>query len=65
VLGQNLKIVHRMYAKKAQRQLPSLEEYEAATREAKEGGKIVMLAQETETPKLAGPDNEKIRGSSS
>jgi integrase len=31
VLGQNSKAVHRAYAKKARKQLPSLEEYEAAS----------------------------------
>ncbi|HWQ92269.1 MAG TPA: hypothetical protein VN673_11400 [Clostridia bacterium] len=53
VLGQNSKIVHRVYAKKAQRQLPSLEEYEEATRAAKESGKIVVLERENEKPKVA------------
>jgi hypothetical protein len=32
VLGQNSKIVHRVYARKAQKELPCLEEYEQATR---------------------------------
>lgn len=45
-LGQNSKIVHRAYAKKAQGQLPSLEDYEAA----KKSGKIVFLKPENETP---------------
>jgi len=53
VLGQNSKMVHRAYAKKAQKQLPSLEEYEEATRKAKESGKIVVLEPETEVPKVA------------
>jgi len=53
VLGQNSKMVHRAYAKKAQKQLPSLEEYEEATRRAKESGKIVVLEPETEVPKVA------------
>ena len=53
VLGQNSKIVHRVYAKKAQKQLPSLEEYEEATRKAKESGKILVLELETEIPKVA------------
>jgi formylglycine-generating enzyme required for sulfatase activity len=53
VLGQNSKIVHRAYAKKAQKELPSLEEYEEAARQAKESGKIVVLKPETEVPKVA------------
>ncbi len=53
VLGQNSKIVHRVYAKKAQKQLPSLEEYEEATLTAKESGKIVVLECEKEKPKVA------------
>jgi hypothetical protein len=46
VLGQNSKIVHRAYAKKAQGELPSLEDYEAA----KKSGKIVVLRPESERP---------------
>lgn len=53
VLGQNSKAVHRAYAKKARKQLPSLEEYEAASREADESGKILMLTPEAEVPKVA------------
>jgi integrase len=53
VLGQNSKMVHRAYAKKAQRQLPSLEEYEEATRRAEKSGKILTLEMETEIPKVA------------
>lgn len=53
VLGQNSKAVHRAYAKKARKQLPSLEEYEEATRQAEESGKILMLQTETEVPKVA------------
>jgi integrase len=53
VLGQNSKIVHRVYAKKAQKQLPSLEDYEEATLKAKQSGKIVVLEHETEVPKMA------------
>lgn len=53
VLGQNSKAVHRAYAKKARKQLPSLEEYEEATRKAEESGKILMLQTETEVPKVA------------
>ncbi len=49
-LGQNSKAVHRAYAKKAQGQLPSLEDYEEANRKAKENGKIVMLRPEAEFP---------------
>ena len=52
VLGQNSKIVHRVYAKKAQKQLPSLEEYEEAMEEAKKRGKVVVLEYESEVPKL-------------
>lgn len=52
-LGQNSKIVHRAYAKKAQGQLPSLEEYEEANRKAKEAGKILILQPETEVPRVA------------
>jgi integrase len=53
VLGQNSKAVHRAYAKKAQKQLPSLEEYEEATRQAEASGKILMLRTENEIPKVA------------
>jgi integrase len=53
VLGQNSKIVHRVYAKKAQKELPSLEEYEDAARKAKESGRIVVLEPEAEVPKVA------------
>lgn len=53
VLGQNSKMVHRAYAKKAQGQLPSLEDYEEAHRKAKEDGKILVLQHETQTPKVA------------
>jgi integrase len=52
-LGQNSKIIHRAYAKKAQGQLPSLEEYEEAHRKAKEDGKILVLQHEAEVPKVA------------
>ena len=52
-LGQNSKMVHRAYAKKAQKELPSLEEYEEAQRKAQENGKIVVLEHETEVPKVA------------
>ena len=52
-LGQNSKIVHRAYAKKAQGTLPSLEDYEEAQRKAEESGKIVTLDQQTEEPKVA------------
>jgi hypothetical protein len=45
-LGQASKIVHRVYAKKAQGELPSLEDHE----EAKRSGKILVLKPETETP---------------
>ena len=50
VMGQNSKIVHRAYAKKAQGELPSLEVYEEARRKAKAEGKIVVLRPETERP---------------
>jgi len=53
VLGQNSKIVHRAYAKKAQGELPSLELYEEANRKAKESGKILVLQHEAEVPKVA------------
>lgn len=53
VLGQNSKAVHRAYAKKAQKQLPSLEDYEAASQQAEESGKILMLKPEAEVPKVA------------
>jgi integrase len=49
-LGQNSKMVHRAYARKAQGQLPSLEAYE----EAMNNGKIVVLRQEAGTPALLG-----------
>lgn len=52
-LGQNSKIVHRAYAKKAQGELPSLEEYEEANRKARESGKILVLKHEAEVPKVA------------
>lgn len=53
VLGQHSKIVQRVYAKNAQGELPSLEEYEEANRKAKAEGKIVVLQHETEVPKVA------------
>ncbi len=53
VLGQNSKMVHRAYAKKARKELPSLEEYEAVNREAEAKGRIVVLQHETEVPKVA------------
>ena len=53
VLGQNSKMVHRAYAKKAQGHLPSLEDYEEANRNAKENGKILVLQHEAEVPKVA------------
>lgn len=52
-LGQNSKMVHRAYAKKAQAQLPSLEEYEEAKRQAEASGKILVLEHEAEVPKVA------------
>jgi integrase len=52
-LGQNSRIVHRAYAKKAQKELPSLEEYEAANREAEQKGKILILKHESEVPNVA------------
>jgi integrase len=45
-LGQNSKIVHRAYARKAQGQLPSLEDYEDIVT----AGRIVVLQSETEAP---------------
>ncbi len=53
VLGQSSKIVHRVYAKKAQKQLPSLEEYEEAMLAAKKQGKVVVLEHEAEVPRVA------------
>jgi integrase len=53
VLGQNSKAVHRAYAKKARKQLPSLEEYEAASQKAEAEGKILVIAHEAEVPKAA------------
>jgi len=52
-MGQNSKIIHRAYAKKAQAQLPSLEEYELAVCEAQKNGKILTLKNESEVPKVA------------
>lgn len=52
-LGQNSKIVHRAYAKKAQGMLPSLEDYEEAHRKAEQNGKILVLEQPAEAPKVA------------
>ncbi len=46
-MGQNSKIVHRAYAKKAQGELPSLEVYE----EAKRKEQILVLKHETELPR--------------
>jgi hypothetical protein len=53
VLGQNSKMVHRAYAKKAQGQFPSLEDCEEANRNVKENGKILVLQHEAEVPKVA------------
>jgi len=53
VLGQNSKMVHRAYAKKAQGQLPSLEDYEDANHRAQQSGKILVLDHEAEVPKVA------------
>lgn len=53
VLGQNSKMVHRAYAKKARKELPPLEDYEAAQKEAGKSGKILILKHETEVPKVA------------
>jgi integrase len=53
VLGQNSKMVHRAYAKKAQGELPSLEEYEEANRKARKEGRIIVISRETEVPKVA------------
>jgi integrase len=52
-LGQNSKIIARFYAKKAQGEIPSLEEYEEANRKAKAEGKILVLQHEAEVPKVA------------
>jgi len=61
-LGQNSKIVHRAYAKKAQGQLPSLQEYEAANAAAKENGKILVLKHEAEVPVAASRKPEQAHG---
>jgi integrase len=53
VLGQNSKMVHRAYAKKAQGQFPSLEDCEEANRNVKENGKILVLQHKAEVPKVA------------
>lgn len=47
-MGQNSKMVHRAYARKAQGQLPSLEDYEVA----RKSGKILFLKPEAEVPNL-------------
>ena len=47
-LGQNSKIVHRAYARKAQGQLPSLEDYENVLR----SGENVVLKSETGSPAI-------------
>jgi len=52
-LGQGSKIVAGAYAKKAQKELPSLEDYEEAQRKAQENGKILVLQHEAEVPKVA------------
>jgi integrase len=51
-LGQNSKMVHRAYAKKAQGELPSLEQYEEANRQAKANGKVLVLKGESQVPEL-------------
>jgi len=61
-LGQNSKIVHRAYAKKAQGQLPSLEEYESANAAAKESGKILVLQHEAEVPVAVSRKLEQAHG---
>jgi len=55
-LGQNSKIVHRAYAKKAQGELPALEDYE----EAKRSGKILQLKAESEVPLKSVDADKKI-----
>jgi integrase len=52
-LGQNSKMVHRAYARRAQAELPSLEDYEEAAQKAKQERKIVILEPEVSTPKVA------------
>jgi len=44
----------RGYAKKAQKQLPSLEDYEAAKQQVDESGKILVLEHEAERLSVAG-----------
>ena len=46
-------MVHRAYAKKAQGELPSLEEYEEVNRKAKKEGKIIVIQHESEVPNVA------------
>jgi hypothetical protein len=53
VPGQNSKIVHRAYARRTQRDLPSLEDCEKVHREARESGKVVVMTHESEVPKAA------------
>lgn len=53
VLGQNSKAVHRAYAKKARKQLPSLEEYEEASQKADAEKKILTIEHEAEVPRAA------------
>lgn len=52
-MGQNSKMVHRAYARRAQAELPSLEDYEEAAQKAKQEHKIVLLVPEVSTPKVA------------
>ncbi len=61
-MGQNSKIVHRAYAKKAQGQLPSLEEYEAANAAANADGKIFVLTHESEVPVAASRPSGQTNG---
>lgn len=61
-MGQNSKIIHRAYAKKAQGQLPSLEEYEAANTAAKENGTILVLQHEAEVPVAVSRKLEQAHG---
>jgi integrase len=63
VLGQNSKIIHRAYAKKAQKELPALEEYEEAVRQAEESGKILVLKPETELPVTSNAKDQRIAAS--
>lgn len=56
-LGQSSKIVQRAYARKAQGQLPSLEDYEEAKQKADKEGKILVLQPEMQCPVVVNREN--------